>query len=235
MHTVVLPVYNERGNVESLVHALAGCLTARGVPFEIILVDDASSDGSLEVAQQLAAKVAGVRVLRHQRNLGQSAALATGFSAAHGQIIITLDSDGQNDPADLPALLDALTDSVDAVCGVRQKRQDTTIRRISSRLANRFRSLITGDTFQDSGCNFRVIRREAARELPVFNGLHRFIPFILGTQGFRVVQIPIGHRARTWGASKYGINNRLWRGLADCFAMRWWRKRALPGRRVRHE
>lgn len=235
MHTVVLPVYNERGNVESLVHALAGCLTARGGPFEIILVDDASTDGSLEVAQQLAAKVAGVRVLRHQRNLGQSAALATGFSAAHGQIIITLDSDGQNDPADLPALLDALTDSVDAVCGVRQKRQDTTIRRISSRLANRFRSLITGDTFQDSGCNFRVIRREAARELPVFNGLHRFIPFILGTQGFRVVQIPIGHRARTWGASKYGINNRLWRGLADCFAMRWWRKRALPGRRVRHE
>lgn len=229
-YSVVLPVYNERDNLEPLIHEIARALEPEAKPFEIICVDDKSSDGSLERLRALTSTRPYVRVLEHRRNAGQSAALASGISRARGAIIITLDADGQNNPVDLPSLLRVLTPDVDAVCGVRQKRKDTAIRRISSGLANRFRRWSTGDTFQDSGCNFRVMRKSALRDLPVFNGLHRFIPLLLQAQGYNVIEVPISHRPRVWGTSKYGIHNRLWRGLADCMAMRWWKKRNIVQR-----
>ena len=218
--SVILPVYNERENIEPLIRELSGALAARGAAFEILAVDDCSTDGSWEILRELAASLHDVRPIRHRRNAGQSAAMATGWSQARGELIITLDADGQNDPADLPELLDALTDDVDAVCGVRVGRQDSAVRKLSSRIANRFRNWITGDTIQDAGCTFRVIRAAALREIPVFNGVHRFLPTLLRYQGYRVKELPIRHRPRVWGDSKYGIRNRFWRGLVDCVAMR---------------
>lgn len=233
VYSVVLPVYNEAGNMKDLITGIVAALGPTGHAFEIITVDDTSTDGSLDVLNALAASDARVRVLAHVKNCGQSAALATGLRHARGDIVITLDADGQNDPADIPVLCRALTNDVDAVCGVRQKRRDTWVRRASSRIANGFRNWITGDRLADAGCGFRVIRRDALADLPVFNGLHRFLPTLLRYQGFRVVEVPVNHHPRTWGTSKYGIGNRMFRGIYDCLAMRWWRRRAVPGRRLK--
>jgi glycosyltransferase involved in cell wall biosynthesis len=167
---------------------------------------------------------------RHNLNCGESAAEATGFAHARGEWIITIDADQQNDPADIPSLLEA-SKNVDAVCGVRTKREDDFVKRISSRIANGFRNWVTGDVIADAGCTFRALRKEALREIPVFNGMHRFLPTLLRLQGFTVIEIPVNHRPRTRGESKYGIGNRMFRGLIDCFAIHWWRKRCLPTNR----
>jgi glycosyltransferase involved in cell wall biosynthesis len=146
---------------------------------------------------------------------------------AKGEIVITMDADLQNDPADIPTLLEALTPEVDCVCGIRRTREDDFVKRISSRIANGFRNWITGDNIQDAGCTYRALRRNILGEMVVFNGMHRFIPTILRAQGCRVVEIKVNHRPRTKGVSKYGVGNRLWRGILDCLAIRWYRRRAL--------
>jgi len=235
VYSVILPVYNERENLQPLIQGIIRILSETGKSYEVVCVDDHSSDGSLECMCTISNRHPNVRVLKHIRNYGQSAALASGIACASGEIIVTLDSDQQNNPRDIPVLLAALTDDVDAVCGVRVNRQENYIRKVSSRVANAFRNWITGDTIRDSGCNFRVMRKTALAELPVFNGMHRFLPTLLRYQGFHVVEIPISHQPRTWGTSKYGIHNRLWRGVADCMAMRWWKKRMLPTRRLKRE
>lgn len=232
-YSVILPVYNEAGNVPGLIAEIDRTMqTLAPARFEILAIDDASTDHSATILQDCAATCASLRVYRHRRNLGQSAALVTGFRQARGTWVITLDADGQNDPADIPRLLEALGDDVDAVCGVRAQRHDTWIRRISSRWANAYRNAITGDHLRDAGCGFRVIRRSALSDVPIFNGLHRFLPTLLRYQGLRVAECPIRHRPRQWGASKYGIRNRLFRGILDCMAMRWWARRALPLHRL---
>jgi len=142
-----------------------------------------------------------------------------------------MDADQQNDPADIPALLGALDADTAAVCGVRRKHEDSFMRRVSSRIANGFRNAITGDRITDAGCTFRALRRNALRELPVFNGLHRFLPTILRLQGCKAKELPVNHRPRTRGTAKYGVANRMWRGIRDCFAMRWYRARCLPAQR----
>lgn len=172
-----------------------------------------------------------MRLLRHRVNSGESAAQATGFHHARGEVVITMDADLQHDPRDIPRLLDVLGEGVAAACGVRGKREDGWVRRLSSRVANGFRNLVTGDRISDAGCTFRAIRREALREIPVFNGMHRFLPSILRFQGFLVLELPVAHRPRFKGQSKYGIGNRVWRGVVDCLAMRWYRRRCVPGRR----
>lgn len=233
MYSVVLPVYNEEGNIPALIDEIIAALDASPAgKYEILVVDDASTDHSLRVMESLSKKDARIRVFHHLKNCGQSAALATGLIRTRGRIIITLDADRQNNPADIPQLLAALTGDVDAVCGVRQKRQDNWVRLVSSRWANGFRNFMTGDVLADAGCGFRVMRREAVAELPVFNGLHRFLPTLLRYQGYNVIEHPVSHRPRPWGTSKYGIGNRLFRGLLDCLVMRWWKKRMVPGRRV---
>lgn len=233
--SVVLPVFNEADNLPALVEEIATTLRAAGRTFEILAVDDGSTDTSAAVLADLRARHPQLRVLRHRRNFGQSAAYASGYAHARGEVVATLDADGQNDPRDLPALLEALTPGVACVTGIRQHRQDSWVKRLSSRLANAYRNWITGDRVSDAGCTFRVMRREALREVPVFNGQHRFLPSLLRWQGFTVVELPVRHRPRTRGVSKYGIGNRLWRGLRDCLAMRWYAARALPAERLESE
>ena len=232
--SVVIPVYNEEDNLEPLLDELVPILKDTGSGFEVICVDDASTDKSLTVLKDLQGRYPELRIIRHLVNCGESAGEATGFANARGEWIVTLDADQQNDPADIPALMEAARDA-DAVCGVRQKREDDWVKRISSRVANGFRNWVTQDVIADAGCTFRAIRKEALREIPVFNGMHRFLPTLLRLQGFKVAEIPVNHRPRTRGESKYGIGNRMWRGLVDCFAILWFRKRCFPTQRFRQE
>jgi glycosyltransferase involved in cell wall biosynthesis len=232
--SVVVPVYNEQDNLEPLLEELFPVLKDIGWGFEVICVDDASTDNSFSVLQELNKKFAALRIVQHTFNCGESAAEATGFSHACGDWIITMDADQQNDPADIPALLAASKDA-DAVCGIRRQREDDWVKRISSRIANGFRNWVTKDTISDAGCTFRALRKEALREIPVFNGMHRFLPTLMRLQGFTVVEIGVNHRPRTLGQSKYGVGNRMFRGLVDCFAILWWRKRCLPTKRYRPE
>ncbi len=230
--SVVLPVFNEAENLPSLLEEITGTLRGLERSFEILAVDDASTDRSVQVLEALRREHPELRLLRHRRNCGQSAAYASGFAHARGEVVVTLDADGQNDPHDLPALLAALRPGVDCVTGIRTRRQDTWVKRLSSRIANAYRNWVTGDRVTDAGCTFRVVRRAALREVPVFNGMHRFLPTLLRWQGFTVVELPVNHRPRTRGVSKYGVGNRLWRGLRDCLAMRWYAARALPADRL---
>ncbi len=231
--SVVMPVFNEEDNLGPLVNELEEVLRKTGRSFEVICVNDCSTDNSLAVIQELQKTRPFLRVVNHRVNSGESAAGATGFENARGGIIITIDADQQNDPADIPALLDALKDDVDAVCGVRRKREDDWVRRLSSRVANGFRNWMTGDRIADAGCTYRALRRSALHEIPVFNGMHRFLPTLLRLQGYKAVEILVNHRPRTRGTSKYGVGNRMWRGIVDCFAMRWFRARCVRGDRAR--
>ena len=230
--SVVIPVFNEQENLEPLIVELEQELNRLSLQYEIVCVDDRSTDQSLQKLQALQRGHPYLRVIRHLVNSGESAGQATGFAFSQGDVIITMDADQQNDPADIPAMLKALHSDIVAVCGVRRIREDDWIRRLSSKIANRFRNAITGDQISDAGCTFRALRRSALRELPVFNGLHRFLPTILRLQGYRVVEIAVNHRQRTRGTSKYGVGNRLFRGILDCIAMRWFRRRCVRGDRV---
>jgi len=230
--SVVIPVFNEEENLPPLLDELAPVLESRSRLFEVICVNDASTDNSLKVLQNLQLTRPWLRIVTHKINSGESAGEATGFRAARGDIVITMDADQQNDPADIPAMLEMLTPEIAAVCGVRRKRRDTIVKRISSRTANAFRNLITGDRIVDAGCTFRVLRRSALQEVPAFNGMHRFLPSILRFQGYKAVEILVNDRRRTRGYSKYGVGNRLWRGIRDCFAMRWYHARCLRGDRL---
>ena len=229
--SVVIPIYNEEDNIGPLLEELFPILRDTGKTFEVLCVDDASTDSSPSVLKEQQKKYAELRIVNHRINSGESAAGATGFANARGIVIITIDGDQQNDPADIPALLKTL-ESADAVCGVRRKREDDWVKRMSSRVANRFRNRVTGDTISDAGCTFRALKAGTLREIPVFNGMHRFLPTLLRLQGYKVVEILVNHRPRTRGKSKYGIGNRMFRGLIDCFAIRWWRRRCVPANRT---
>jgi glycosyltransferase involved in cell wall biosynthesis len=225
--SVVLPCFNEAGSLPALTAELLDVLGKVGLPFEVLYVDDTSTDASPAILAGLQRQHPEIRVIRHARNCGESAAQATGFRHARGELLITMDSDGQNDPSDIPRLLAALR-TADCVCGVRTTRRDDWVKRLSSAIGNGVRRLITGDRVTDAGCTYRALRRAALAELPVFNGMHRFLPTLLRIQGWSVVEIPVGHRPRTAGVSKYGIGNRMLRGLTDCVAIRWYRRRAVP-------
>jgi glycosyltransferase involved in cell wall biosynthesis len=230
--SIVLPCFNEQDCVERLTREIVGVLEPLGRSYEILFVDDASTDRSAEILEALRDEIAALRLVRHAINSGESAAEATGFRFARGEVIVTMDSDEQNDPASIPDLLHALDQGADVVSGVRIRRADDWVKRISSRVGNGFRNFVTGDRVADAGCTFRAIRRTALAELPVFNGMHRFLPTILRYQGFTVAEIPVRHRPRVTGSSKYGIGNRMFRGIADCIAMRWYRRRVVRARRV---
>ena len=230
--TVIAPAFNEEECLPELTHAITQALQPTDLTYEIILVDDASTDRTAERIRQLQQQYPTVRGLFHTANAGQSASLATGFRHARGTLIATLDADLQNPPHEIPRLLEHVTPETDAVCGVRTQRNDTYIRRLSSRVANGYRDWITGVPVADAGCNLRIIRREALAEILIFNGTHRFLTTLLKLQGLHVKEIEIAHQPRHAGYSKYGIGNRLWRGIHDCFAIRWYRQRALPAKRT---
>ena len=229
--SVVLPIYNEEGNIAPLITEIEKALEPTSKNFEIICVDDASSDASVEKLYSLQKENPRIVIIRHCLNFGQSAAQASGFRYARGKIIATLDADGQNNPADFPRLLEYL-EEYDCVCGMRKKRMDTGIRRFASRFANFIRNFLTGDNVVDSGCNLRVMYKSALVEVPIFNGTHRFIPSLLRAKGKKVLEVSVDHRPRNWGQSKYGIWDRALRGLVDCIALRWWKGRCFPSDRI---
>lgn len=224
--SIIIPLFNEVDNVAPLARQVLDALRMESRPIELVLVDDASTDGTWE--QIMAAHQADPRVrgLRHTRNGGQSAALWTGFRATQAPIIATLDGDLQNDPADLPRLLAGL-DQHDLVCGMRTARQDNFLRRASSRIARAARKTVLGVDFRDTGCGFRAFKRTVLEPLFAFNGFHRFMPVLAHYTGARVCEIPVNHRQRIAGVSKYGVWNRLGRGIVDLFAVAWYKKRLI--------
>ena len=227
--SVVIPVRDERDNLRPLLDELIPELDRLGEPFEVVLVDDGSSDGSSQLLDRLAAGDGRVRVLHLERNFGKSAALDAGFRAAVGDVIVTLDADLQQNPEDIPVLV-GLLGQADAVVGVRVRRQDSGWRRLSSRLANGVRNWLTREDVADAACPLAVMRREAIRRVRMWNGAHRFIPTLLRLEGFRVVQSPVDHRKRRSGRSKYGTWDRAFRGLCDTLGVRWMKKRRLDWR-----
>lgn len=224
--TVVIPAYNERANIEPCYRELIGVLEAHGQSFEVVFVDDGSTDGTGEALRQLTSADRRVRVLRLRRNAGQTAALHAGIQAARGAVVVTMDADLQNDPHDIPKLLAALPGQ-DAVCGWRVDRHDPWTKRIASRVANHVRDRFTRDGVHDTGCTLKAFRREAIQRLHLYRGMHRFLPALLQMEGMRVTEVPVSHRPRRAGVSKYGNWGRLWTGLADLFAVRWMARRRL--------
>jgi dolichol-phosphate mannosyltransferase len=227
--SLVVPVFNEEENLPPLAAEIRAALDSEGMSYEVLFVDDGSTDASPAVLRALAAADARLRVVRLRRNAGQSAALEAGFRHARGAVVVTLDADLQNDPADIPRLLAALP-GWDLVTGVRVNRRDDWVRRASSRIANRVRNRLTHENVTDVGCTLKAFRAEYLRGLPMFTGMHRFLPTLVRLQGGRVTEMPVNHRPRLHGVPKYGIGNRLWRALADLFAVRWMQKRWIDRR-----
>lgn len=230
--SVVIPFYDEADNVAALLGEVAGALRDVG-RWELIAVDDASADDTAaRLAEVFAVRGLRGRIIRHRRNRGQSAALYSGFDAARGAWVVTLDGDGQNDPADIPRLLAAVGAAAPGaepvlVCGWRQQRRDDRVRRWSSRIANRVRAALLGDATPDTGCGLKLIRREVLERLPRFDHMHRFLPALVCRDGGQVLSVVVNHRPRLHGRSKYGVWNRLWVGLVDLAGVMWLARRAL--------
>lgn len=221
-------MYNEEENIPILLREIAAALEGKGWTYEIVAVDDGSSDRSLEVLREMRSQYPTLRVLTFEKNSGQTAALDAAWHAAAGRLVVSLDADLQNDPADIPAMVRKLEESKsDMVIGVRVNRRDTWSRRMQSKIGNGVRNWITGDQITDTGCSLKLVKREAIDRVRLFTGMHRFLPTLVRYAGYKVVEMPVNHRARQFGVSKYGAMNRAFRGLADCFAVRWMGKRML--------
>lgn len=227
--SLVVPIYNEEENVQNLLAEVAEVLLPHG-PFEALLVDDGSKDRSLERMRAWKREHAAdwLRIVVLAKNCGQSAAVMAGIEQARAPVVTTMDGDMQNDPRDLPAMVArVLAGECDAVVGVRRKRQDTWTRRMSSKIGNGVRNWLTGDRVTDAACGIKAIRREYWLRAPKFVGMHRFMATLVRYAGGKVVEVDVNHRPRAAGTAKYGIGNRIWKGLRDCFAMRWLRTRIL--------
>jgi dolichol-phosphate mannosyltransferase len=223
--SIIIPVYNEADNVETLYQEIAASLPAQAYSFEVIFVDDGSTDNTPEQLKKLARLHNNVRVREHKKNYGQSAALVTGAKAAQYPLLITLDGDGQNDPHDIPYLLEQWVDNRTVILGNRKKRDDNKLRRLSSRIGNSIRQWCLADDCPDTGCSLKIFPREAFLALPHFNHLHRFLPALFKRAGFKLVNVPVNHRPRLHGVSKYGVMNRLFVGIHDLVGVRWLIKR----------
>jgi len=236
--SVIVPMRNESANVLPLTERIFGALYKISGGVELVLIDDASSDDTWQQILRARQAYHGLRAVRHSQNRGQSAALWTGFKASGGKIVATLDGDLQNDPADLPRMI-ALLAECDMVCGVRTKRADNWVRRVSSLIARSARKLVLGVDFADTGCNLRVFKRAILETLPAFDGIHRFMPVFVHNVGLTVKQVQVSHHPRIAGRSNYGIGNRLARGIRDLIMVRWFLKRqigrVMPGARVADE
>ena len=226
--SIVIPVYNEEESLPVLWPEIREALAPTGLDYEVIFVDDGSRDRSAEVLRGYRDEDKRVRLVRLKANAGETAATDAGFKTARGQHVVTMDADLQNDPRDIPGLL-AHLHQWDAVTGWRVNRAagDSMVRRASSRIANRVRNALSDETIQDSGCTFRAFRRDCLRDLVLYRGFHRFIPTLLRMRGYRVIEVPVNHRPRRFGQSKYGIGNRAFRAFVDLLVVRWMKNRLL--------
>ena len=227
--SVVLPCHNEQDNLQPLLAAIRQALAPLNRPYEIIVTDDHSSDGSWALLQKMAAAEPRLRAQRFERQCGQSAALWAGMKAARGKVIATLDADLQNDPADLPKLLVGL-DRADCVCGSRVQARgegDSFVRVASSKIANWVRNKLSGETITDAGCCYRAFKRACIADVKFFNGAHRFLPTLIKMEGFTVTEVPISHHPRAAGQAHYGVWNRLFKSFGDLLAVRWMKKRVI--------
>jgi glycosyltransferase involved in cell wall biosynthesis len=224
--SLVIPVHNERDSLPLLVGEIATALAGRR--YEIVAVDDGSVDDSLEVLKRLKLEYPELHIVSLTARAGQTAAFAAGFRAARGPVIVTLDADLQNDPADVPALVSRLSASgMTAIVGYRVNRRDTRWKRLQARIANAVRNRLNGETIRDTGCSLKAFRAEAVRALPLYNGMHRFLPTLIKLYGGTVGEVPVQHRPRRFGLTKYGMWNRVFRSFADALAVRWMQRRVL--------
>jgi dolichol-phosphate mannosyltransferase len=228
--SVVVPVKNEAENIEPLVREIVNALEGR-VEYEIVYVDDGSDDATPHELARLSKALPQLRVIRHRRSCGQSTAITSGVMASRHPWIATLDGDGQNDPADIPRLIErALAappqQNLRMLAGWRSRRRDPWLRRLASRVANGVRGRLLGDETPDTGCGLKLFHRDTFLRLPYFDHMHRFLPALIQRQGGRVESVPVNHRPRERGRSKYGIHNRLWVGIVDLFGVIWLIRRA---------
>lgn len=226
MYTIVVPLKNEADNIVDLINELEPIMFQIGKPWELICIDDGSTDDTAAILQRLIEQKKYLRILTFNRNYGQSSAFDAGFKAARGEFVITMDGDRQNDPADIPKMLAAL-DNFDLVCGKRMKRKDPWHKRMISRIANAFRSRICQDGVSDTGCSLKIYRTQSLQKIKMFQGMHRFLPALFAIEGLRVKEIPVNHRPRAHGVTKYNIFNRSFNTIADMLAVRWMRMRRL--------
>ena len=224
--SLVIPAYNEQENVEALLDRVSAALAQTGRPFEVVIVDDGSSDDTPRLLREAMGRLPWLRVLRLQKNSGQSAAFDAGFKAARGEVIATIDADLQNDPEEIPRLLPML-DGYDMVTGWRRDRQDTKFRKVQTRMANRIRNWISNETIQDSASSLKLYKRHCLEGIQLFAGAHRFFPTLVKMRGYTVREEPVKHSPRHAGTAKYGFRNRAVRAFVDLLAVRWMKKRYI--------
>ena len=222
--SLVIPAYNEQDNVEPLLARVSSALLQTGRSFEVLIVDDGSTDQTPQLLEQAMTRFPWLRVLRMGKHSGQSAAFDAGFKAARGQVIATIDADLQNDPEEIPRLLPMLN-GFDMITGWRKDRQDTALRRFQSRFANRVRNWISQESIHDSACSLKLYKRHCLEGIQLYTGMHRFMPTLVKMRGYTVHEEPVRHSPRYAGTAKYGLRNRAWRAFVDLLAVRWMKKR----------
>ena len=219
--SVIVPLFNEEGSIAQLQMELESAL--KETSHELVFVDDGSSDRTIERIK----RAPWVHILEFEKNTGQSAAMYAGLMAANGKVLVLIDGDLQNDPHDIPRMLAEIDHGADLVCGYRLKRRDTWFKRIQSRIANRVRSRFIGDSVRDTGCTLKAMRQECREALIPFHGMHRFIPALIKGLGYKITEVPVNHRPRRHGASKYNFGNRALRATIDMFGVRWFLDRQI--------
>ena len=228
-YSIVIPFKDEESNVEDLVNEIEPVMEKLGDPWELIGIDDGSSDQTGPILKRLSEEKPYLQLIAFDRNYGQSSAFDAGFRAAKGEFVITLDGDRQNDPNDIPKLAE-VSDQYDLICGQRKKRKDPPLKKIISSMANFVRSRLCKDGIQDTGCSLKIYRKECLNQVKLFDGMHRFLPALFQIEGFRVTEIPVNHRERVQGQSKYNLFNRSFNTITDMFAVMWMRRRHLSYR-----
>ncbi|MGB5439251.1 MAG: glycosyltransferase family 2 protein [Gammaproteobacteria bacterium] len=226
--SIIIPVYNEGENIRQLIEEISTCMDGE-TDYEIVVVDDASSDDTSAALVECRTRYTQLRVLRHRDRCGQSTAIATGVNAAVAPWIVTLDGDGQNDPADISKLFRSMQEADDRIwliAGYRKQRNDTLLKRFSSRLANAVRGFVLQDNTPDTGCGLKIFSRDTFLNLPRFDHMHRFLPALVQRQGGEILSVEVNHRPRLRGKSKYGVQNRLWAGIVDMLGVMWLQRRA---------
>lgn len=225
-YSVIVPLKNEEFNIQELISELEPVMDQLCQPWELICIDDGSTDNTLKILLDLTKQKRYLRVISFNKNYGQSSAFHAGFTAAKGSIVITLDGDRQNDPNDIPKML-PLIEECDLVCGIRKVRKDSLTKRITSKIANKVRRWLCDDGVQDSGCSLKIYRRDCLQKIKMYHGTHRFLPALFSIEGFKIREIPVNHRERVKGKSNYNFFNRSFNTLEDLWAIRWMNKRQL--------